>query len=70
MSYKKIARSEEEIKAVNWSIIENEVSTNFHVRKEHITALRKGFLEDGHVYIFGREDWGQGAEGTKVSANT
>ena len=66
----KVARSQAEIMSINWSGIEQEVSTYFHVRREHVTALRRGFLEDGHVYIFGGDDRGQGAEGAKVSANT
>ena len=43
---------------INWSVIESEGATDFHVGREYTTALRKGFLDDGHKYIFGGDDRG------------
>ena len=40
---------------IKWSTIEDEVATDFHVRREHITAVRF-FLDDDHVLIFDGDD--------------
>ena len=56
--------------AINWTVIENDVSTDFHVRRDYITALRKGFLDGGHIYIFGGDDRGPAAEGTAGCPST
>ena len=54
-----------DITSINWSGVEFEIATDFHLRREHISNLCKGFLEDsrGHVFVFGGDDCGQGAEG-------
>ena len=55
---------------INWSLIEDDVATDFHVRREYITALRKGFLDDGRVFIFSGDDRGYAAEGAARCPNT
>ena len=55
---------------LSWSSIERNVSLAFHVRLEHITGLRKGFMENGDVYVFGQElGRGGSAIGAKASPN-
>ena len=51
-------------------MIENNVSTDFHTRREYISSLRKEFLDGGHVYIFGRDHQGHATEGAAGCPNT
>ena len=40
----------------NWSMIDDNVATDVHARREYVAALRKGFIDGGHVFIFSRDD--------------
>ena len=55
---------------INWTVIENDIYTDFHVRREYIKALRRGFLDGGHVYIFVGDDRGHAAESIARCPNT
>ena len=52
---------------LSWIIIERNISLEFHVRLEHITELRKGFMEDEDVYVLGQE---LGRRGSAIGAKT
>lgn len=54
---------------INWREIESEIARDFCVKLSHVIDLRKGFLEDGDVFVFGERARGQAADGAKVSAN-
>ena len=54
---------------IDWTGIEIRVANDFHVRRQHVTDLRKGFMEDGDVYGFGQESRGKASVNSKKIYN-
>lgn len=50
---------------INWTGIEIRVAYDSHERRQHVTDLRKGFMEDGDVYVFGQESRGAASVNAK-----
>ena len=47
--------------SITWRSIEEAVARDFCVRREHLTELRRTFLEEGDVVVFGTENARGGA---------
>lgn len=47
---RKVATSES---TISWDTFEQEVADDFMVKIAHIIELRKGYMEDGGVWVFG-----------------
>lgn len=45
---------------ISWRVIEDDVAEMFQMRRKNITALRKQFLADGDVMVFGEYEDGAG----------
>ena len=54
---------------LNWSKKELEIARDFCVKLSHVIDLRKGFLDDGDIFVFGKRARSQGTDGAKVSTN-
>lgn len=55
---------------MSWTAIEEEVSTDFGVNRNHLTSLRKEFLDDGDVLVWSEDSArGGAAEGYDHSKN-
>jgi hypothetical protein len=47
--------------SINWTLIEEAVARDFCVRREYLTELRRIFLDEGDVVVFGMENARGGA---------
>jgi transposase len=47
--------------SITWTLVETEVARDFCVRREHLTELRRVFVDEGDVVIFGKENARGGA---------
>ena len=55
MMMRQVEEGHMSIHSLSWTMLEEEVASSMHMKREHITELRKQFLEDGHVLVFGEE---------------
>ena len=51
--------------STNWTEIEQAVAHDFMVNRDHITDLRKGFIQDGNIWVYGN-----GARGGPAGKST
>ena len=52
---------------INWTSVGNEMAGDFFVSKTYITELRKGFMEDGGIWIYGGSKRGRAVDGADLS---